>query len=99
VGELGNDTLRGGAGNDELYGQLEGPAEADFIDAGDGDDYIVAEGATVLGGNGDDRLFVNAGTSQFSGGDGHDRMSSPGNFSDQIFTDFSSRKDTYQRIH
>jgi Ca2+-binding RTX toxin-like protein len=99
LGELGDDTLRGGAGNDQLVGQLSGPGEADLIDGGDGDDSIVAEGATVFGGNGDDSLFVNAGSSQFTGGEGHDSMASPSNFSNQIFTDFSSRKDRYQRIH
>jgi Ca2+-binding RTX toxin-like protein len=98
-GDLGADTIRGGAGNDQLFGEMSGPGEANFIDAGDGDDYIVAEGGTVLGGNGDDALFVNTGSVQFTGGEGHDAMAAPGDRTDQTFTDFSSRRDRYTRLH
>jgi Ca2+-binding RTX toxin-like protein len=95
-GDGGIDTLRGGAGNDQLFGS----AEPDLIDAGDGDDSITAQGgATVLGGAGDDSLFLPAGSVHFTSGEGHDTMRAAGARTDQTFTDFSSRRDTYLQIH
>lgn len=60
-GEGGNDTIIGGAGNDEL----SGANGKDIILGGDGNDYL-------LGGGGADRLFGDAGNDTLSGGGGND---------------------------
>ena len=77
--EGGNDDLRGGDGNDEMYGNagddilhggtgddtLSGDAGNDKINAGTGDD-------AVSGGIGDDKLRGQSGDDEISGGDGSD---------------------------
>ncbi|MCC0807624.1 calcium-binding protein [Methylobacterium sp. W2] len=55
-GGSGNDALSGGAGNDTLRGM----GGADMFSAGDGNDRIVVReaGASVYGGEGHDKLFL-----------------------------------------
>ncbi len=59
-----NDTIDGGAGDDDIYGQsgndiLSGGEGDDTISGGAGDDSItVAEGDSATGGDGDDTFFL-----------------------------------------
>lgn len=64
-GGSGNDTLKGGAGDDVLYGGLGN----DFVDGGAGDDVLYGNKGddSVIGGEGDDTLFGHAGLDQLSG--------------------------------
>lgn len=55
--EEGDDTIDGGAGNDEIFGQ----GGDDSLDGGDGND-------TVQGGVGEDTIIVGAGNDDLSGG-------------------------------
>ena len=64
---LGNDTIFGGTGNDTIYGDSDGgEGKSDYIDAGDGDDMVVADGPegsstandTIYGGDGNDLIFA-----------------------------------------
>ena len=88
AGDLGNDTLRGGSGDDFLHGD-EGlrdhlPAAEggnDWIFAGGGNDTIVGwRGADTLdGGGGDDEFLLGAGEGEYGndtilGGDGIDTV-------------------------
>ncbi|HET7715052.1 MAG TPA: calcium-binding protein [Bauldia sp.] len=81
----GNDLIEGGAGQDALYG-LDGN---DVIRGGDGDDWgtifapthtfwSTGETFTVqaglFGGDGDDRLYGDAGSDLLVGGDGNDKQ-------------------------
>ncbi|QEG21587.1 CAP domain-containing protein [Mariniblastus fucicola] len=71
-GHLGNDTLTGGGGDDNLVGG----AGNDTIQGLDGDDRIVgADGNDTLeGGDGEDRIFGTAGTNTIYGGAGDDTI-------------------------
>jgi Ca2+-binding RTX toxin-like protein len=83
----GNNILRGGDGNDELYGyindRLEGEAGNDTLTSdgngsntlvgGDGDDIIFADrNDTVVGDAGDDKIYGGQGGNTISGGAGKD---------------------------
>ena len=86
--EGGNDDLRGGDGNDEMYGnaggdtlhggtgddRLSGDEGADIINAGTGDDVVSGgEGADkIQGQSGDDVLSGGAGNDYVAGGSGDD---------------------------
>lgn len=86
TGAGGNDTIAGGSGNDSLYGgagndSLAGGTGADLLDGGDGTDSLTAaQGDTVSGGAGDDRItladLAEAGTAglTITGGDGFDTL-------------------------
>lgn len=86
TGAGGNDTIAGGVGNDSLYGgagndSLAGGTGADLLDGGDGSDSLTAaQGDTVSGGAGDDRItladLAEAGTAAITiaGGDGFDTL-------------------------
>ena len=77
----GNDILRAGVGDDELYGdrghdwmdgndgndRLYGEGDDDVIDGGRGDDVLV-------GGDGQDRLYAFGGDDILDGGSGWDRL-------------------------
>lgn len=86
---LGKDTIYGGTGNDVIYGDGDGGEGAsDYIDAGDGDDTVIADGSegmgpigdTILGGAGNDLLFGDSpsvsadkgGNDSIDGGSGND---------------------------
>lgn len=83
----GNNILRGGDGNDELYGyvndRLEGEAGKDTLTSdgngsntlsgGDGDDTIYADrNDTVAGDAGDDKIYGGQGGNTIAGGAGKD---------------------------
>ncbi len=87
VSGKGNNTLRGGAGNDELFAynqdQLFGDEGDDdlysdgignnLLDGGEGDDEIFPDlNDTVNGGAGDDVIFAGRGGNTFTGGSGKD---------------------------
>lgn len=87
VGGLHHDTIRGGGGDDIIYGDL-GPDEGDgvegrdWIDGGGGNDLIYADGAegsadTVFGGDGNDTIYAGGGNDWVDGGDGDDWIISP----------------------
>ncbi len=64
--------LRGGAGNDHVYGALgadwlHGNLGNDVVDGDDGDD-------TMLGGSGNDTLYGGAGDDRLNGGEGNDYL-------------------------
>ena len=73
-GGAGNDTLSGGAGDDDIYGG----AGNDTLSGGAGDDDIYGDGGddTISGGAGDDDLSGGAGADlfAFADGDGHDTI-------------------------
>ena len=64
--------LRGGAGDDTLYGALG----ADLLYGDDGDDALRGGdgGDTLSGGGGDDALYGGAGSDRLVGGDGNDEI-------------------------
>ncbi len=63
LGGDGDDTIKGGSGNDRLYGG----AGDDYIRGGDGDDRI-------FGGEGNDKLKGSSGKDYIEGGAGNDNM-------------------------
>jgi Ca2+-binding RTX toxin-like protein len=70
--QAGNDTIRGGNGNDILSGQagndtIRGGIGSDGLAGGDGNDRL-------LGGAGNDRLAGHAGNDTLTGGSGNDRF-------------------------
>lgn len=72
-----DDVLRGGDGNDRLYG---GGGD-DMIQGGDGNDKIFGDGGTarpgddiLFGGGGDDKLYGGGGSDYLGGGSGNDRL-------------------------
>jgi Ca2+-binding RTX toxin-like protein len=71
----GQNTLKGGAGNDSLYSDSAGP---NVLDGGTGNDYITSysRGANLLdGGDGDDKLSAGYGNAEtINGGDGNDQI-------------------------
>jgi len=86
---VGKDTIYGGSGNDVIYGDGDGgEGNSDYIDAGDGDDTVIADGSegtspsadTILGGNGNDLIFGDSpsvsadkgGNDSIDGGAGND---------------------------
>ena len=75
--------LRGGAGNDRVFGgtsgdRLDGGAGSDRLDGGVGDDTIQAgfdsDFDTLIGADGDDELFGADGDDEISGGAGDDKV-------------------------
>jgi len=75
TGGAGKDSLKGGNGNDELYGDFKdrtssvvGANYADTLDGGDGND-------SLYGGFGDDTLLSSVGADFFEGNDGADVLS------------------------
>ncbi|MFS2108775.1 beta strand repeat-containing protein [Sphingomonas sp. Sphisp140] len=85
TGSLGTDILIGGGGDDVLYDDDSG---ADLFDAGDGNDELgltrfsygpapTAGAVSLLGGAGDDHIWLvvgNASTVTIDGGDGNDEV-------------------------
>ncbi|TDL90485.1 calcium-binding protein [Meridianimarinicoccus aquatilis] len=71
--EGGNDTLRGGEGNDEIHGN-EGD---DDLNGGSGDDSLYGDQGNdiVAGANGDDAIFGGAGNDKLRGEAGNDAIS------------------------
>jgi Ca2+-binding RTX toxin-like protein len=87
--DMSSDTIYGEGGNDFIYGDSDGgEGQGDYIDAGDGDDTVIADGSTghrsandtVFGGAGNDLIFgdsieasaTNGGSDQLEGGSGND---------------------------
>ena len=81
ISTLGNDTIDGGGGNDELHGDegidvIDGGADNDLIYGGDGAD-ILAGGTgndIIYGDAGDDFIFGDPGSDTIDGGDGWDTV-------------------------
>lgn len=73
VGGLGNDTVRGDSGDDNLNG---GAGGHDLIEGGDGNDTLVGDAGDVLRGNGDDDTLIALATNLggVEGGDGRDTL-------------------------
>jgi hypothetical protein len=87
-GDSGNNTLNGGAGNDNLFGNggndtfvggagndnLFGGSGNDKFDGGAGNDIIFGNGGNdmFVGGAGDDNIFGGSGNDRFDGGAGND---------------------------
>lgn len=67
-----DDSIYGGGGNDRITGR---GGSADLIDGGDDNDVIqnYSSGATLMGGDGDDKIFAYAGD-VLDGGDGKDKL-------------------------
>ncbi|QQE67444.1 hypothetical protein GFS31_41570 (plasmid) [Leptolyngbya sp. BL0902] len=81
LGTNGSDDLRGGRGNDRLYGlggddDLLGGFGNDVLIGGAGDDDLFGEGGndTLRGDNGNDDLFGGAGNDILLGGSGNDDL-------------------------
>ena len=81
VGDMDDDTIRGGAQRDEIAGRggddrLYGGGSRDKITGGDGRDVVMGEdGADILGGGlGDDEIRGGTGGDRLSGGDGQDML-------------------------
>jgi len=81
----GDDSLRGGAGEDEIYGgggddEIHGGDDDDVLSGDAGNDAVYGgEGNDdISGGAGDDRLYGGAGSDTLSGGDGDDRIQTDG---------------------
>jgi|GEM_PF-1937287 len=88
VGGGRDDMLFGGAGADRLFGDAGNLAVGspgylelqyqgnDYLDGGDGDDYLQGEGGndTLLGGAGDDLIFGDDGSDRLEGGTGNDQL-------------------------
>jgi len=77
LGDEGDDTLLGGAGNDDLTASSDSWEGADFVDGGAGDDSLAGSG-TILGGLGDDQIY---GVGTVSGGEGNDFIEGLGDLS------------------
>ena len=80
-GDYVRGLLKGGAGDDLLYGfdkddRIDGGAGADLLDGGDGADRLYGGAGvdTLEGGDGHDRLYGGAGDDTLEGGDGHDLL-------------------------
>jgi Ca2+-binding RTX toxin-like protein len=91
---LGNDTLIGGAGADELHGDegndsISGLGGVDVLDGGDGDDSINGGpgNETLVGGAGDDTFVWNPGdgSDTLVGGTGRDTMFFNGSAGNEVF--------------
>jgi len=103
-GEDGNDvifagksdaTLHGGGGNDKLFGG----AGHNLLDGGPGNDLLAVpahnkNGATLLGGAGDDVLLGGQGNDRLEGGDGNDHLNGRGG-ADLLFG--GAGKDTHAK--
>ncbi len=81
----GNDTLAGGAGDDSVFANFAGGSAGDegtrnFLEGGDGDDYLVGAAGrdTLRGGAQRDILIGNAGADLLSGGGGNDKLGGGG---------------------
>ncbi|WP_298860731.1 calcium-binding protein [uncultured Sulfitobacter sp.] len=79
--EGGNDTLRGGEGNDEIYGNagaddINGGAGNDMLSGDQGDDLISGGSGNdeLLGGEGNDSLRGEAGDDALNSGEGSDYL-------------------------
>ena len=80
-GGQGDDVIRGGSGNDRLFGEdgddlIEGGAGNDWLFGEDGDDVINGNQGLdwIVGGAGHDRLNGNAGSDVLIGNDGDDEL-------------------------
>ena len=80
-GRGGNDDITGTDGDDEIYGDFEGVAEAvgdgnDYIRGLGGDDEIYggSQGDYIFGGDGDDTIDAGNGYDYVEGGDGDDTI-------------------------
>jgi hypothetical protein len=80
-GRHGSDTLRGGNGDDILWGdskisKANGPKQKDVLDGGDGDDWIYASHGknTITGGDGDDTIIAYYGKGTIDCGPGQDTV-------------------------
>ncbi|UVO52933.1 calcium-binding protein [Sphingomonas sp. SUN039] len=78
-GDRGTDRLYGGAGNDTLYSRgIDNSGTPDFMYGEDGDDSLIASGAssvTMDGGVGNDRFIISSsGSTTALGGDGIDQF-------------------------
>jgi Ca2+-binding RTX toxin-like protein len=85
---VGRDTIFGGDGDDTIYADYfsnNDAGEQDYVDGGNGDDYI--EGGvhndTIIGGSGDNTLFGNDANDDISAADGNNDISG-GNGDDTI---------------
>ncbi len=106
-GFAGNDSLRGGQGNDAIYGNtgqdsLGGDTGNDTLYGGKDNDSIFAVNGTdqLFGGKGDDYLFVasrNGDTDTLTGGEGNDTFNLT-NDGPSIITDFNSSSDFLQLV-
>jgi Ca2+-binding RTX toxin-like protein len=81
-GEPGNDTLEGGAGHDEIFGEegddlITGGSGNDTVDGGAGNDELRGNSGddSVDGGAGDDSMGGAEGDDTLQGGAGHDTLS------------------------
>jgi Ca2+-binding RTX toxin-like protein len=93
IGNGGSDHIYGEAGDDVIYGAggKAGADVIDFLDGGDGNDYIYGgenAGATeiLIGGNGDDHLYSESGIDEIYGGNGNDYIDGGGD-TDLLFGD------------
>jgi len=80
-GTAGADTLRGGFGDDAVYGlagddTIDAGAGNDVVYGGEGNDQIVGNfgNDTLYGGAGDDNLTDDQGSNLLDGGDGNDNL-------------------------
>lgn len=78
IGDRGADYLRGGGGNDHLYGGRPWESgDGDTVDGGAGDDFIeMSENSLAIGGEGDDRFdgHIAYGPQTVQGGAGDDGL-------------------------
>lgn len=89
----GGDVLRGGAGDDQLYGgvrrfAMEGDAQGgdDVLDGGDGDDALNGDAPGTAG-------AARGGGDALTGSAGADRFHFAGSFGGDLATDFSGSAD------
>ena len=85
AGDIRNNTIKGGDGDDKIYGgpnpadaheTISGITNADVLEGGGGNDMIFGGygGDTLRGGDGDDMLNGGSGDDTFDGGDGSDMI-------------------------
>jgi len=76
LGPAGDDTIRGGDGDDIVFGQ----GGDDVIDGDDGNDKLFGGAGrdTIHGGNGNDRIFGGSGRDSLDGGPGRDKVKKGG---------------------